>query len=71
MVLEADWASNDTQTIFKHPHGLSNPFFWPGQDDVCWMPPLLVTLKLNPATTSNGWRAQRVARQKKDFFFEA
>ena len=54
MVLEADWASNDIKITFMHPHGPSDSFFWPNKDDVCWMPPSSVILKLNPPSTSNG-----------------
>ena len=54
MVLEADQASNDIKITFMHPHGPSDSFFWPSKDDVCWVPPSSVILKLNPPTTSNG-----------------
>ena len=54
MVLEADQASNDIKITFMHLHGPSNSHFWPSKDDVCWMSPLSVILKLNPPTTSNG-----------------
>ena len=53
MVLEADWAINDIKITFMHPHGPSDSFSWPSKDDVCWMSPSSVILKLNAPATSN------------------
>ena len=54
IVLNVDWASNDIKITFMlvcHPLNL---FFWPNKDDVCWMPPSFMILKLNLPAASSG-----------------
>ena len=54
MILELDQQNNDMKVTFMHPHGPSKSFFWPRRDDVCWMPPASVILKLSSPSTVNG-----------------
>ena len=54
IIEETDQQKNDMRVNFMHAHGPSKSLFWPRKDDVCWMPPASVILKLSTPTTANG-----------------
>ena len=54
MILELDREKNDVRVTFMHPHGPAKSFYRPNRDDICWMPPTSVLLKLSSPSTTNG-----------------
>ena len=54
IVMGKDNEQNDVCVNFMHPHGCTSIFYWPKQDDVCWVTMIHILVKISVPSTTGG-----------------